>query len=238
MTTTTVEFSPAQDQRPAPVPEYLQEAYWWAYIHPRAVWFFEREWMIDAILLGNYRRLGDAALAAFDAPLRGNTLQMACVYGNLTPRLRARLAPDARLDVVDVLPIQLRNLARKLPPDPRVRLLLGNTAQLRCPDRSYDQVLLFFLLHEQPEHVRRATIAQALRVVKPGGRIVVVDYHEPAPWHPFKFFMRQVLRHLEPFALDLWSTPLEAYFSEASPARRVQRTLYFGRLYQRLIVQC
>jgi ubiquinone/menaquinone biosynthesis C-methylase UbiE len=30
------------------------------------------------------------------------------------------------------------------------------------------------LLHEQPEHVRRATLSEALRVVKPGGKIVIV----------------------------------------------------------------
>ena len=104
---------------------------------------------------------------------------MACVYGNLTPRLRQRLAPDASLDVVDILPIQLKNLRRKLPADERVALLQGDSSSLACADASYDQVLLFFLLHEQPEHVRRATLAEAMRVVRPGGKIVIVDYHRP-----------------------------------------------------------
>jgi len=40
---------------------------------------------------------------------------------------------------------------------------------------SFDDTVVFFLLHEQPEDVRRKTIAEAIRVTKPGGRIIFVD---------------------------------------------------------------
>jgi SAM-dependent methyltransferase len=190
---------------PPRVPGYLHQTYWWAYVHPKAVHIFEREWLVNLILFGNYRRLCDAALAELGAPVRGHTLQVACVYGDLTPRLRERLAPDACLDVVDVLPIQLRNLAAKLPADPRVALLQGDSSALACPDASYDQVLLFFLLHEQPEHVRRATLAEALRVVKPGGVVLAStaglgpltgDY--PDYWHLSVEGWREVARRAWP----------------------------------------
>src|SRR5207249_1477119 len=129
-------------------------------------------WLVNVTLFGNYGRLRDAALAELGETVCGKTLQVACVYGNLTPRLRQRIAPDARLDVVDILPIQLKNLAKKMPPDERVALLQGDSSSLACLDASYDQVLLLFLLHEQPAHVRRGTLAEAMRVVKPGGKIV------------------------------------------------------------------
>ena len=162
-----------------PIPRYLEQVYWWAYVHPKAVHLFEREWLVNLILFNNYGRLRDAALADLGEPVTGKTLQVACVYGNLTPRVRARLAPDASLDIVDILRIQLKNLRQKLPPDERVALLQGDSSALACADASYDQTLLFFLLHEQPEHVRRKTLVEALRVTKPGGRIVIVDYHRP-----------------------------------------------------------
>jgi hypothetical protein len=38
-------------------PKYLEKNYWWAYIHPTAVRVFERRWMINLILLGNFVRL-------------------------------------------------------------------------------------------------------------------------------------------------------------------------------------
>jgi ubiquinone/menaquinone biosynthesis C-methylase UbiE len=155
---------------------------------------FEREWLVNLILWGNFGRLRDAALDALGGRIEGRTLQIACVYGDLTPRLAARLANGAHLDVVDVLPIQLDNLASKLPRDARVGLIHGDSAALPRPDASYDNALLFFLLHEQPEEVRRATIAEALRVVKPGGRIVIVDYHRPHRMNPLYWPMVAILR--------------------------------------------
>jgi ubiquinone/menaquinone biosynthesis C-methylase UbiE len=218
------------------VPGYLDQVYWWAYVHPKAVHFFEREWLVNLILFGNYKRLCDAALAELGETVQGRTLQVACVYGDLTPRLRQRLAPGAALDVVDVLPIQLRNLAAKMPADERVALLHGDSSALACPDASYDQVLLFFLLHEQPEHVRRATLAEAMRVVKPGGKVVIVDYHRPATLHPLRPLMRQVFKHLEPYAMDLWKHGVREFLPRDRPPQSITHKTWFGGLYQKLVL--
>src|ERR1041385_3758962 len=96
------------------VPDYLTAHYWWAYVHPNAVKVFERQWLVNLILWGNYRRLRDAALEELGESLPGRTLQVACVYGDLTCRLSDRVSQTAgALDVVDVLPVQLANLQRK-----------------------------------------------------------------------------------------------------------------------------
>ena len=58
------------------VPGYLAETYWWAYVHPRAVRLFEREWLVNLILWGNFGRLRDAALGALGERLEGRTLQI------------------------------------------------------------------------------------------------------------------------------------------------------------------
>lgn len=233
--TATRESGDSLGSQVVPIPRYLEQVYWWAYVHPKAVHLFEREWLVNAILFGNYGQLRDAALAELGDTVHGATLQVACVYGNLTPRLRQRLAPDASLDIVDILPIQLKNLSRKLPPDERVALLQGDSSSLAAPDACYDQVLLFFLLHEQPEHVRRATLAEAMRVVKPGGKIVIVDYHRPRRWHPMRPLMRLVFRKLEPYAMDLWKHDVEEFLPRGIKAALHKRT-YFGGLYQKLVL--
>jgi ubiquinone/menaquinone biosynthesis C-methylase UbiE len=217
-----------------PVPPYLEDTYWWAYVHPNAVQVFEREWLVNLILFNNYGRLRDAALAELGDTLRGHTLQVACVYGDLTPRLCRRLGPDARLDVLDILPVQLENLARKLPPDERVALLQGDSSAMDGDDGRYDQVLLFFLLHEQPEAVRRSTLAEAMRVVRPGGKVVIVDYHRPAAWHPLRPLMRLVFQRLEPFAMDLWHNDMESFLPAVGSL--TDKQTYFGGLYQKLVL--
>ena len=222
--------------RPLPIPRYLEQLYWWAYVHPNAVNLFEREWLVNAILFGNYGRLRDAALAELGETIRGKTLQIACVYGNLTPRLHARMADDASLDVVDILPVQLDNLAKKLPADKRVALKQSDASSLPSADAHYDQVLLFFLLHEMPENVRRATLSEAMRVLKPGGKLVIVDYHRPARFHPLRPLMHQVFKHLEPYAFDLWAHDVAHFMPAGSQPAAFDKQTFFGGLYQKLVL--
>lgn len=227
---------PPPGQRPIAIPAYLEQTYWWAYVHPRAVSVFEREWLVNLILLGNYAALRDAALDALGEQLAGHTLQVACVYGDLTERLRQRLAQDACLSVVDVLPIQLRNLNSKLPPDPRVNLLQRDSAALGFADGSFDRALVFFLLHEQPEHVRRRTLAEALRVLKPGGKLILVDYHRPHGWNPLRALVAAVLRGLEPYAMDLWRHEIGDFLPAAPETADLRKQTFFGGLYQMVVV--
>lgn len=223
---------------PAPgIPAYLQKVYWWAYLHPNAVRVFEREWLVNLILWGNFRRLREAALAEFGERIAQHVLQVACVYGDFTQRIAARLHGRGRLDVVDVAPIQLANLRRKLGPNAPVRLHRQDSSALDFPAASVDATLLFFLLHEQPEAVRRATLAEALRVTRPGGKMVIVDYHRPARWHPLHLPMRLVLRTLEPFALDLWQHDIEHFLPADLDRAAISRHTYFGGLYQKVVIQ-
>lgn len=232
--TAAPEPTPTQALPTVAVPGYLDAVYWWAYVHPRAVRIFERPWLVNLILWGQYRRLGTLALDALgsEGPLTGRTLQLACVYGDLTERLARRHTPEAALEVVDVLPVQLDNLRTKLPADLPVPVVLtrADCAALPLAESSVDRALLFFLLHEMPEPVRRATLAEALRVLRPGGRLVVVDYHRPALLHPLHLPMRGVLRTLEPFALDLWRQPLQTWLP--ATARILRHRTCFGGLYQ------
>ncbi len=216
---------------------YLNRHYWWAYVHPRSVWLFERPWLVNLILFGNYGRMRSVALRAFGSPVTGDTLQVACAYGDITPRLARSLAPGATLEVVDILPIQLENLRRKLPADARITLRCMDSAALAHADASFDRVLLFFLLHEQPEDVRRRTLSEALRVLRPGGTLQVVDYACPRWWNPLRYLWRPFLGRLEPFALDLWREHVMAWLPAGVPLARVSAGRYFGGLYQSLTIR-
>jgi ubiquinone/menaquinone biosynthesis C-methylase UbiE len=220
----------------AGVPYYLNTHYWWAYVHPRAVRFFERQWLANLILWGNYGRLRDAALGELGESLPGRTLQVACVYGDLTCRLSERAAAGhGTVDVIDVLPVQLDNLRRKLPADAPVRLLRMDSTHLAAADGRYDRALVFFLLHEQPSHDRERTLNEVVRVVRPGGTIVIVDYAMPRWWHPLRYLWRPLLAALEPFALDLWQREVADLLRGAQPIRHLRKHSYFGGLYQKVV---
>ena len=219
------------------IPDYLEETYWWAYVRPNAIKVFERQWLVNLILWGNYGRLRDAALGELGESLPGRTLQVACVYGDLTIRLSERVAAGrGTVDVVDVLPVQLDNLRRKLPADVPVRLLRMDSTHLAAADARYDRALVFFLLHEQPSHDRERTLSEVMRVVRPGGTIVIVDYAKPRWWHPLRYLWRPLLATLEPFALDLWRREVADLLRGARAIRHLRKQSYFGGLYQKVVV--
>jgi ubiquinone/menaquinone biosynthesis C-methylase UbiE len=218
-----------------PIPDYLLKNYWWAYVHPRAVRFWERQWLINLILFGNFIKLRDAALNELGQSISGRTLEVACVYGDFSVKLAERIAPGGSLDVVDVLPIQLRNLKRKLPPGAPVTLHVGDSTALSFTDGTFDQVIVFFLLHEQPEGVREQTLAEAARVVRPGGRLVVVDYHNPSRWHPLHLvLLKPILRRLEPFSPALWSHQIREWLPAGIELKEFRKETFFGGLYQKV----
>ena len=222
----------ADDIATPAIPDYLRLNYWWAYVHPSAVKLFERGWLVDLILWGNYKQLSAAALAALGERLDGPTLQVACVYGDLTPRLSDRVRHDGgSLDVVDVLPVQLDNLRKKLPANTAVRMLEQDSSDLDLPDASYDQALLFFLLHEQPADIRARTVSETLRVVKPGGRVVIVDFARPKWWHPLRYSWLPFISRLEPFAADMWRDPDGLALPPETEHSRTRRP-FFGGMFQ------
>ncbi len=236
LTESSLVYDDAESATSPEIPEYLQKTYWWAYLHPRSVRFFEHQWAVNLILWGNFARLRDAALNEMGRVLTGRTLQVACVYGDFTPKLAERLAPAARLDVIDVAPIQLDNLRRKINANPKVFLAHQNAAALSYDDQAFDQVVVFFLLHELPSEVRAKTLREVLRVVKPGGKVVFVDYHRPVWMHPHRYLMMPILKTLEPFAMDLWDREITDWVPDEHRPGQVRKSTYFGGLYQKVVM--
>lgn len=222
---------------PMEPPDYLRKIYWWAYEHPFAVKFWDRGFLINFILLGNYTRLVSAALAEFTTPITGTMLQISNAYGQLVPRLQQQLSDDACFDLIDILPIQLEKTRQKLNwPDKRIRLFQCDATALQCSSNSYDNVLMFFLPHELPEEHRRLALSEAFRVVKPGGKLVFVEFHRPHVLNPFRLWQRLIFFLFEPFATDMWHYELTHYFPSDIKYKVISKTTYFGDLYQKLVV--
>ena len=237
MDTPAVTAPLATDKSLLPVPHYLQAHYWWAYVHPRAVHVFERQWLVNLILWGNYSRLCAAVLDGYQHKLPGRTLQIACAYGDLTPRLAACVPADGLLEVVDILQVQLDNLASKIPAGAPVKLQRMDSSSLEMEDASFDRALLFFLLHEQPEAVRRKTLAEALRVVRPGGTLTIVDYAPPNRFNPLRYLWTPILKILEPFAHDLFRDPVSTWMPAETNLVTISERRFFGGLYQMLTLK-
>ncbi len=214
------------------LPDYLVDTYRWAYLTPTSLLLLDNPVVLTAILWGNLPRLVRTACEEFEPGQR--VLQAACAYGNLSPELATRLGPRGKLEVIDVAPLQVAHVQRKLSDFPHAR---ARIADATAPGGGiFDAVCCFFLLHEIPDPEKSAVVEALLAAVEPGGKVVFVDYHRARRWNPLRAPMSLVFRWLEPFAFGLVDKQIPDF---ASPEARSQfiwsKQTYFGGLYQKVV---
>jgi ubiquinone/menaquinone biosynthesis C-methylase UbiE len=64
---------------------------------------------------------------------------------------------------------------------PGAKYILADASALPLPDDSFDGASVSFALHEKPLGTARAILAEARRVVRPGGPVLIADYLPPGP---------------------------------------------------------
>jgi ubiquinone/menaquinone biosynthesis C-methylase UbiE len=197
-----------------PLPDYLVQNYWWAYLWRPAVWFFDHQPIINTIVFGQYRKLTDTTVRLLRPRDAGSTLLIASAYGNMITKL-AKALDGNPLTVVDVAPIQLehaRGKLEKLGLQDRVKLELMNAESLDYAKNAFDTAFMFLLLHELPRVPRERALSEALRVIRPGGSLVLAEYGADAQRHPFHRWplLRWIFGKAEPFLPSLWREDLDA----------------------------
>lgn len=232
-------FFSDRGSHPTGIPEYLAKHYWWAYLAPRSVWFFDHHLIINFILLGQYRRLLNEVMRHYSTLDRSRTLQLSCAYGSLTPTLA--LAPNTQeLHVIDVASIQLSSAQNKLRAVSRTAQWVRMDAEsLAYAPHQFDSVIIFFLLHELPEKARACALSEAIRVLKPGGQLLIAEYGEHHS-NLLRFFLSPwcwIQERLEPFLSDFRHQNLTGQLQKQAQtqARQLQletETLVLGGMFR------
>jgi len=196
------------------IPWYLARHYWWAYLWKRAVWFFDHQPIINAILFGQYRKLMHATMDRLQHAPKERILQLTCVYGELTPKLVSLIQPTS-LHITDAAMVQLDLAHRKTESGALLRTRM-NAESLGYKDDSFSTIILFFLLHEMPPEARINTLSESVRTLKQGGSLLLTEYGELPSRHWFYRFppFRWLLTTLEPFLGSFWELDLEGQLQE------------------------
>lgn len=214
------------------IPDYMIQTYSWAYINPLCVALLDHTFVVSLILWGNHKKLMGQALGEIGAGQ--SVFQASHVYGSFTSELAKVVGPQGRLEVIDVVPVQVERCRRKLANLPQARVRLADAAT--PGDGIYDVVSSYFLLHEVPDDYKRAIVNALLDRVGPGGKAVFVDYHKPLSRHPLKNLMNFIFRTLEPYACGLMDIEISDLARDAG-AFTWRKQTYFGGLYQKVVAE-
>lgn len=104
----------------------------------------------------------------------GRVLEIGCGTGNLTTRVK-RAYPGIDIVGCDPDPIALTRAGRKARGLSGIRLDQGYAQRLPYADGEFDRVLSSMMLHHLDGDAKTSAAAEAFRVLRPGGRLHLVD---------------------------------------------------------------
>jgi ubiquinone/menaquinone biosynthesis C-methylase UbiE len=146
--------------------------------------------------LGPAMRRRTLALAGLQRGER--VLDVGCGTGVLTRLAAEAIGPAGTAVGIDPGPAMIGVARLKaVRTRSRAKFELGVIERLSFGDGTFDVVLSSFMLHHLPADVKRAGLGEAWRVLKPGGRLVLVDFD---PRRPIARLMFAIFRLVPTYA--------------------------------------
>ena len=141
-------------------------------------WIYDTVTAISSLSVGGVDQLRCLGLEALQSRLEPSApvLDLCCGSGEAAAPW---LAAGFNVTGLDLSPLALALAARRHPSLKRVE---GLAEEPPFQDESFLAVQLSVALHEFPRRERELVLRQSLRLLKPGGWLVIVDLHPAGPW--------------------------------------------------------
>jgi ubiquinone/menaquinone biosynthesis C-methylase UbiE len=129
---------------------------------------------------GRYRKL---AIRLLNLQGGERVLDVGCGTGILTRQIAERLSDaEARAVGLDAAPKMIGVARRRAAGLPRLRFDVGVAETLAYGDASFECAVSTFFFHHVDADLKRRSLAEILRVLKPGGKLIIVDVDVPSNW--------------------------------------------------------
>ena len=108
-------------------------------------------------------------------------LEVGCGTGTLTLAAKRRAGSTGAAFGIDQIPGMVAASQRKAAQaSEQITFQIGSIDNIPFPDNRFDVVMCSFMIFHMSEETRRKGIAEIQRVLKPGGRLLVLDMAAPA----------------------------------------------------------
>ncbi|MGW2749087.1 class I SAM-dependent methyltransferase [Streptomyces sp. NPDC001450] len=138
--------------------------------------------LFGALCFAGRRNRAFTRLAELSGAESGDrVLDVGCGTGYLTRHMAARVGPDGTVTGVDPSPPVLAYARgrKRRPGSAPCTYREGIAESLGLPDASFDTVVTSLMLHHLPEELRPAALREMHRVLRPDGRLLVVEFRPP-----------------------------------------------------------
>jgi len=211
------------------LPAYLTDIYGWLYLNPKLYNLLDNAFLLNFLTLGYHSLLTEEVKKEISP--HSHILQIGATLGGQIEKAYSGLGMLGSYTIVDILPDILENCREK-----HLEQKIGfvHADATKTVKGNYDIIICYMLLHELPPLTRTRVIDNILKALKPGGKAVFIDYHQPSSYHPLKYIIRTVNRLYQPFAESLWKNSIKGLASHPEICRWSQQT-YFGGVYQKVV---
>jgi len=127
---------------------------------------------------GGEDRLREQLLDPVSFGVGDQILDMCCGTGGATFAIAARAGGAANVVGADLSRSQVRRAAAK-GRSGSIHFAVGDATATGLREGSFDKVFITHALHEMPRSARLAALAEARRLLKPGGELIVFELDQP-----------------------------------------------------------
>ena len=140
-------------------------------------WGRRYDWVVQIMALGQAGRLRRKTVEFAQIAPGERILDVGCGTGDLTLRAKERAGSTGQVCGIDAGPEMIETARRKAArAQVNVDFRIGVIEQLPYPDASFDVVLSSLMMHHLPADLKPIALAEIRRVLKPTGRLVIVDF--------------------------------------------------------------
>lgn len=206
------------------------------YSNMRLIKLVDFQPIISAILLFQYQRLVSKIVSELkQLDLKGRkVLITSCAFGNVIPRVvNAALQGGAeRVLIADIIRNELVHARSKLGGFAgKIDFIEENATSMKQGDGVVAANVMFFLLHELPHELKGRALSEAGRVLAPGGKLFLAEFHRPEVW-VLRALSWTYFKVFEPLGLALWDTHDPLSCLEEMGGWTCERTTFFCGNFQ------
>jgi ubiquinone/menaquinone biosynthesis C-methylase UbiE len=137
------------------------------------------DWLVWLATFGRERAFREKLLCLARLGAGESVLDVGCGTGTLAIAARRVVGAVGRVYGIDASPEMIARAEKKATKAGIEVVFQNSLAQaLPFPDAQFDAVLSTVMLHHLPRKVREEAVAEMRRVLKPGGRVLAVDFGE------------------------------------------------------------